>query len=74
MIKGTSSTADLPDTTNVEVMRKAIAWQITRLADFSEIPGRPKGDDLREMLIKAYTETYNAILANERQQGTLERR
>lgn len=64
----TASGIGVPETNNVNVARMAVALSIVLKTNYSDRSDL-FGDSLREAMTKAYIETYNAILENERQQG-----
>ena len=62
---------DIPATDTITVARIAVAWNIVMTANYPEKYRGQQGDQTRMALTKAFIETYNLILENERSGGKI---
>lgn len=60
------ATHEIPETDNADVARMALAWNIVVATNYTGKMSGQQAEVIRSALVKAYIETYNAILANER--------
>lgn len=70
MVTRYSDPPGLPETNSIAVTRMAVAWNIFLAANYAGAMQGQQCDKIRETVTKAYIETYNAILENERSQDS----